>query len=210
MTQCLCGIFCLCTTGGVKRNVRITLVRHGRPEVVNRYSPFQMASGADCGSLIDEYAKSGIDRSCAPPKRLVDVAGKARAAFASSLSRAVESAHMLGLSGRLTVDPLFDEAGIPHGYLPAWRLPAALWMGISRGAWFFGFSPNCENIGTLKQRAAKAAAVLHLQALDSQSVILVGHGCINAFIWRELRLLGWRPEGFYRNRHWAANSLGRS
>ncbi len=120
------------------------------------------------------------------------------------------SAHMLGLSGRLTVDPLFDEAGIPHGYLPAWRLPAALWMGISRGAWFFGFSPNCENIGTLKQRAAKAAAVLHLQALDSQSVILVGHGCINAFIWRELRLLGWRPEGFYRNRHWAANSLGRS
>jgi broad specificity phosphatase PhoE len=187
--------------------MEIVLVRHGRPEVVGRYNPLSIVRGRDCEGLIAEYARSGLDRGFGPPHSLRERAEKVKAAYASSIRRAVESADALGLGDRLTVDPLFDEAGIPWGYLNNWRLPIALWMGVARFVWLLGYAPNSEGIGAMRARARRGARVLHDAAVQSDSVMLVGHGCINAFIHRELKKLGWEPLMWFRHGHWAANTL---
>jgi broad specificity phosphatase PhoE len=187
--------------------VEIVLVRHGRPDVIGRYNPLGIVRGRECARLIAEYARSGIDRRVPPPRSLVRRAERMHAAYASSILRAVESAEALGLADGLVVDPLFDEAGIPWGYLDRWKLPVALWMGIARVVWLVGYAPNSEGIGAMRTRARRGAYLLHAAAVESNSVMLVGHGCMNLFIHRELRQLGWEPLMWFRHGHWAANTL---
>jgi broad specificity phosphatase PhoE len=187
--------------------MRIFLVRHGRPEAVNRYSPFDLVHGSETGRLTKEYSESPIDKILAPPPELAEIASHVPHAYSSSLRRAVDSAHMLKLENRLTADALFNEAGIPNGYLKNWLLPAGLWMGISRVSWYFGFACNSEPISEFRNRVNKCADMLQQAAQKKGSVMLVGHGCINAFIYRRLKKMNWKARRAYKVGYWAVNRL---
>ncbi|MBD3390489.1 MAG: hypothetical protein GF418_00585 [Chitinivibrionales bacterium] len=190
--------------------MQILLIRHGEPVAARTARPGMIVSGAECERLARGYAGSEIHPESHPPAWLVRRAGKAGIAYSSALRRAVQSAELLGLGGRLTVDPVFDEAPIPYGYLTGLKLPVGVWAALARLLWLLDRSPGFEGISGTRARARRCAAILHDAAAGHGRAVLVAHGCINALIRQSLMDTGWMPVSWYHQGYWAVNALTRS
>ena len=159
--------------------------------------------------MLAEYDQSGLNRSFPPPRALVDRAFSVGCAFCSALKRAIESASMMGLDGKLTVDEVFNEAGVPCVFGNVIPVPVGFSLGLGRLLWLFGYARGCESVSLCRARAARAASIMENAAQEHGSVMLVAHGCINHFIKRHLKGRGWKPGGPFVLGYWEPNFLSK-
>ncbi len=82
------------------------------------------------------------------------------------------------------------------------HLPAKVWAGLARAAWFAGWADGVESFRDARARAASAAAILCEHAETRGAVALVGHGLMNILIAGQLRAAGWGGPRLPSQRHW--------
>ena len=178
--------------------MRIVLVRHGRPDV---HYP-QKIKANEMYKLIESYNAAGLNETEAPPGEIIPVVKSCNFVVCSDLRRSLDSARALGLQPDL-VDPLFRESGLPYPNLPFFKLSPFVWSIILRILWFWGYSTNSESHRQAKNRAASAAQKLIKLAKRNGSVVLIGHGFLNRFISKELRLQGWQGPRYSGKKFWS-------
>ncbi len=165
--------------------VRITLIRHGRPE-------FELVGNVRANELkymIHAYNLSGIVD--VPPEKAINLVHSHKVVICSDLPRSLHSAKLMGVSDVYVSSGLYQETKIPYfSYFPI-KLSVNGWLVLLRGLWCLGFSKNGESLLATKHRAREAAQSLIQLAEQFDSVLLVGHGFINYFIAKELRKNKW-------------------
>jgi len=178
----------------------IVLVRHGRIAwsfltLIPGYALSEWRRGEDAAPL---------DTSYRPPPRgeLERLIGTAASLAASPLRRSLESARFLAPAAKPLIDARFREADLPVAIRSAVRLPAKVWAGFARVAWFAGWADGVESFRAARARAASAAAILCEHAETGGAVVLVGHGLMNILIAGHLRAAGWRGPRLPSQRHW--------
>ena len=185
---------------------KIILVRHGKPSFYNMAPVY----GRDFGQLVYEYEVAGIDADSKPPESLTSIISTIGSAFSSGLKRSIRSAEILGLNGRLNINPVFKEADVPYGFLNGLKLRPSTWTIISRLLWFSGYSKNSETFRQAIQRSKKGAHILNQSALEKGSVMLAGHVFMNFLINIELLKLGWKSKLKFKYSYWDWNTLHRT
>ena len=159
---------------------------------------------------IDRYNNAGIVPQPIPEGAL-NAARMSGIVVASSLRRARESAQTLCGDIASLCESIFREADLPFASWRHPKLPASVWAIAFRLAWFLGYSAGTESVRDANARARLAAERLTFLAGEYRSVLLVGHGILNALIARHLLKLGWvgpaRPaRGYWQfNVYLAAN-----
>lgn len=167
--------------------MEIVLARHGRSRLVNWcwIAPHRLSS------WILAYDKAGVFVDDVP--ELVRAkALKCGWIVSSSLPRCVQSAEALAPSRLVSSEEVFCEAGLPHANWASPRLPASIWAGVFRAAWFLGYSANSESLESARIRARAGAMRLIDLAAEHESVFLVGHGIMATLIAKELARRGWK------------------
>jgi broad specificity phosphatase PhoE len=168
--------------------LEIVLVRHGRP-VCDARTPIR---GSDFGTWARSYDEAPLDESLAPPADLCARAQSVACVITSTLRRARESAALLAPARPILAEAMFDEAALPRAGGFGLALRPSSWDVLTRAAWLCGWSGNGESLSAARTRARRAAERLAGLARSSGSVMLVGHGMMNALIRQELRRSGWR------------------
>ena len=159
---------------------------------------------------IGRYNNAGIVPQPIPEGAL-DAARISGIVVISSLRRARESAQTLCGDIAPLCESIFCEADLPFASWRHPKLPASVWAIAFRLAWFLGYSAGTESVRDANARARLAAERLTFLAGEYRSVLLVGHGILNALIARHLLKLGWvgpaRPaRGYWQfNVYLAAN-----
>ena len=179
--------------------LRIALVRHGRPMVEFSPGPSQ-----HLGRWIEAYDRAGIDPALPPPARVRRIADAAAYTLSSDLPRAVESLRALAPEAPGPAERVFREASLPSLPSAPIQLDPMLWAGVARMGWFLGWSPGTESVRGARRRARIARHKLSALATAHGSVMLVGHGLMNALIAWELRLAGWRGPLWASGSYWSA------
>jgi broad specificity phosphatase PhoE len=167
--------------------LEIYLVRHGRPVGADGPS----VCGSDYHSWTQEYDQAPLDPNSAPPRELVARAVGVACVVTSTLSRSRASAALLTSVHPLLCDSVFDETPVPSAFKLGLALRPPLWDLLARVAWFCGWSGGTESLAVARKRAQRAADRLAELARAYGTVMLVGHGMMNALIRQELRRTGW-------------------
>jgi len=185
----------------VAGDLRIVLVRHGRPAI----STDQRTGHHGFRHYIDAYEAAGLDPTSVPPEELQELAKELGAVFVSQRPRSQESAKAIAPHAELIALSLFEEAPLASPKIPLIRLGVPAWAVMSRILWHAGYHPEIENYRRTKQRAKAAADILIVKAQeDGGTSALVAHGYFNAIIGRELTRRGFRQTGRHRVRFWNA------
>jgi broad specificity phosphatase PhoE len=186
-------------TPGSPHTLRIALVRHGRPTV-----DLSSVSAQQLEGWIEAYDRAGIDPALPPPASVRRIAANADYVLSSDLPRAVESLRTLAPGRSGPAERVFREAGLPRLPASPVRLDPHLWATLARMGWFLGWSSGTESAGRARRRARAAREKLASLAADHGSVLLVGHGLMNAMIAWELRVAGWRGPLWASGSYWSA------
>jgi len=176
--------------------MKITLLRHGRPE-------FELAGNLkarDLGKMAKSYDLSGIVGNA--PNGAIDLSKDHDIVVCSDLPRSKQSTTALGVAEVYLAAPLFNEISIPHFSTGSIKLPVTVWIVVLRCLWYLGFSSNGESICAAKERAKRAAQELITLANQFDRVLLVGHGAINFFIARELLSNNWSGPAYPSSNYW--------
>jgi hypothetical protein len=134
----------------------------------------------------------------APDATLVEVASRSDLLLSSTLRRGLETVarieHALAAPGPTTEAwPELREARLPPVRVRGMRLPRGAWDVLARGAWFLGRSAGVESLTTARLRAARVVDRLEGALLAAGGTLtVVGHGCMNVLIVRELSRRGFR------------------
>lgn len=185
--------------------LEIILVRHGRPLVDDR----SRIPGAVTGTMLPGFEQAPLDTTLPPPPSLVSRAAAARCIVTSTLRRSVESAALLAPGRPVLSEALFVEAGMPVAGPGRLAIRPKHWDAFARMAWVLGWSKGTESWPAARRRARLAAERLNDLAREHGSVLLVGHGMLNALIQRALRASGWAGGG-WRSAYWSYVVLTRS
>ena len=176
--------------------MRIVLCRHGKPDL----APWPAVAPKQMGEWIAHYDQADVMFE-AVPADVNAIANVCGAIMSSALPRAAQSAAYLAANRTVIIDPLFQEAELPYLDWCLPRMPIAVWSVLFRCAWFAGLSRHAESYAAANERAMAAAKMLIAKASECGSVLLCGHGVMNALIGRHLLVLGWygpkRPSGGY-------------
>lgn len=178
--------------------VEIILVRHGRPLVDDR----SRIPGPELGTGVTGFEQAPLDTTLPPPPSLASRAAAARCIVSSTLRRSVESAALLAPARPVLSEELFVEAGMPVAMPGRVAIRPKHWDAFARIAWILGWSRGTESWPAARRRAALAAERLSDLAREHGSVLLVGHGMLNALIQRALRARGWSGGG-WRSAYWS-------
>ena len=120
--------------------------------------------------------------------------------IASSLRRSRETA--LSLFGAMDVsDDLFREAELPEMPLWPFRAKPTTFFAIARIFWLLGRSTDCETQPAFDTRVARAADILERAAQDHEVVGFIGHGFLNRYLLKALRIRGFSPQGRTTHEH---------
>jgi len=180
--------------------MRIVLARHGRIlwdflTLIPGYALGEWRRGEDAAPLDTSYRPP-------PGAELERLIRTTAALIASPLRRSLESARLLAPAAAPLIDARFREAELPSAIHSRVRLPAKVWAGLARAAWFAGWADGVESFRYARARAADAATILTEHAETHGGVVLVGHGLMNVLIARQLRAAGWRGPRVPSQRHW--------
>ncbi len=168
--------------------MEIICIRHGKPAF--RYPPAaQRISGARFNRLLEQYDEAGL----APAwnsERAYLLEGRV---ISSDLPRALETAALLTKLpvDEIEVDPMFREVPLPRFRREKSRLPAFMFMPLSRLGWFTGWMASPEDRGASRARVKAAADRLEQMARESSRVLLFSHGFFLWLLGGELRVRGW-------------------
>jgi broad specificity phosphatase PhoE len=136
-----------------------------------------------------------------PSEEVEACARNAGSVITSTMNRSRASAERIAPGRAHLSDPVFNESTLPRFNLGL-PLPPKLWDLIARIAWFCGWSPDGESLSEARERARRGARLLAELAHAHGSVMLVGHGIMNALIRHELRRAGWKTSGL-RSAYWS-------
>ncbi len=178
--------------------MKITLVRHGLPEIDFK----TRIKSAALATWLAAYEDAAVDPSFPPSHALIDALTSTSAIYSSQSRRACESARLL--CPRLHARTLHEAAEAPlptRSYCPL-RLPPGQHVILARTLWFAGLAPALESPDQVKDRAAYLAEHLVLDANKYGQIALVAHGMINLFVGYQLKRCGWRrtsssPRGYW-------------
>ncbi|MEJ1368984.1 MAG: hypothetical protein RPU35_12395 [Candidatus Sedimenticola sp. (ex Thyasira tokunagai)] len=107
-------------------------------------------------------------------------------------------------NGRIVLsDSIFNEAGLPTANWQAIKLSPKIWAVAFRILWLLGYSKSSESFREAKLRASEAVERLIEIALESESVVFVGHGVYNRILANELRSRGWSGPKNPGSKYWA-------
>lgn len=164
--------------------MRITLLRHGEPA----FRLGGIVRAGELKSIARSYDAAGIVGE--PPPLVIEAVRGHNAVICSGLARSQESARALGFFD-YEMDPMFNEAAMPHFSSGSFALPIGGWVIALRLLWLLGFSRNGESFVGALARARQGTKRLVELAGDRGEVLLVGHGLTNYLIARTLRAQGW-------------------
>jgi broad specificity phosphatase PhoE len=184
-------------------DVRIVLVRHGKPDAVSAAS----IAGHDIGRWVRGYDAAGISRELAPSAVIREMAASAGCVLASSARRAQESAAWLAASKAVRVDSELREAALPESIASSIRLSPGVWVVLARVAWWLNWCDSVEPIAMTRQRAGRVADRLAALAVEHGSVMAIGHGMFNRFVASQLRRRGWRGPAMLPRPYWTASQF---
>lgn len=184
--------------------MKIHLVRHGKSEI--EYPEKIYAN--QMSNIISAYDRATIDKSNHPPYELLTALGSINYIVCSDLQRSIDSVAKLGLTPNL-ISPLFREAELSYPDKAFFALSPYFWSTILRIVWFFGYSNHSETFQDAKKRAHRASLKLINLANENEEVLLVGHGFINRFISRVLKLKGWQGPPYSGKNFWSHASYRR-
>jgi broad specificity phosphatase PhoE len=166
-------------------HMEIVLARHGRPKL----DQWSWVTPRQLAGWIRAYNDGGVFEDA--PTVVRAKAAQSGWTVSSPLLRCAESARALVPSRDISTEEVLREAGLPHSSWGFPRLPVAVWMGVFRAAWFYGYSANSESLIVAENRARIAAKSLITLAGEHQSVFVMGHGIMTALIARQLTHSGW-------------------
>ncbi len=166
---------------------RIFLIRHARPDVPRA----KQYSWQEASQYLIDYDSSDIEPITSIPELLRGL--PVQKIYCSTLRRSIQTARMLfGPDIKLVSQPVFREFERQVVRLPPVNLPLRSWLVSSRMLWLMGFnSKGIETFRKARTRARQAAELLAERAATEETVVLVAHGLLNAFVTHYLKRLGW-------------------
>ncbi|MEE9337238.1 MAG: hypothetical protein V3U87_04095 [Methylococcaceae bacterium] len=167
--------------------MRITLLRHGNPEL----SAWDKIHASEMPEWIAAYNSTGVERDISQSCQEMVNEFEHKFIVCSHLNRSIHSAQMIGYSSPDLVDSIFCEAELPVIPIPMIKLTPHGWSMVFRVFWFVGVSKKVESLSSFKSRVSLATEKLVHQAIIHDSVLFIGHGIINRFLAKELILKGW-------------------
>ncbi|MEJ1356949.1 MAG: histidine phosphatase family protein [Candidatus Sedimenticola sp. (ex Thyasira tokunagai)] len=179
--------------------MKIVILRHGKPVIPS----LKKLSASSFSKWVSEYNASGLCSTSKPTEQAQYCANECNAIVCSELPRSIESAKKLK-NGRIVLsDSIFNEAGLPTANWQAIKLSPKIWAVAFRILWLLGYSKSSESFREAKLRASEAVERLIEIALESESVVFVGHGVYNRILANELRSRGWSGPKNPGSKYWA-------
>jgi broad specificity phosphatase PhoE len=180
----------------------IVLARHGQVDV----SWFVRIAGSSFAEFVRRFEEAGVAADTEPSESARRHALEANILVGSAARRAVESARAFAPDRAFVSNALFREAPIPSGFHTRIPLRANTWAIVARALWYLHQWPGTESVRDTRARARRATSLLECLVDQYGSVSLVGHGCFNSFIARELRARGWQGPRFPGTRYWGTST----
>jgi broad specificity phosphatase PhoE len=168
---------------------RITLIRHGEPEVCQESSLWSVFSGQDLEKFLQLYNICKIMPSDDIPSSLKEIIATGDLFISSGLKRTHESFQLLKVS-KFEQNHLFNEADLPCGIGKSIRMPLVIWLITLRLLWRLGLSVNAESYNNFIKRMRTGIEFLDGNKNDIHTVVMA-HGFINRHIKKELLRRGW-------------------
>ena len=165
----------------------ITLARHGRPDADRTVR----INAKGYGEWWANYDRVGLREDSKPPRDLIEAVKKADILLASTLPRAIATAHAVAEPERIETLPIFVEAPLPPPPLPGLFLKPPTWGVLSRIAWWLGYSGGTESRREAEVRAESAADHLVQTAASGAEVLLFAHGWFNRMLRPALKRRGY-------------------
>lgn len=174
--------------------------RHGRPALDRKAGP--RLTWQEYRDWWERYEIGALAEGQLAPDKLKALVADAEKVFASGRLRAQETAARAAPHMQAIHNPVFNEAPLPPPRLNGPKFLPKTWNVLARGVWMNGHSLDMETVKEAKQRAEKAAALLHEEALDAK-VYLAAHGWFNRMLRPPLKRLGWRCTHDGGDRYWS-------
>ncbi len=187
--------------------MKITLIRHGKPELDLAQQQKRRLSGFDIKNLVNDYRWVSITKSQTIPDAVKTIAAQSTVCVTSDFARSIESALLLVGDNIYKSDSIYREAQLPH---PLWRWPKLsmrFWFVVLRCLWLCGYQQNGESVTEAKKNAKIGALQLITYAQQHHSVVLVGHGINIHLIAKELLALGWSGTTTWTKDYWGFNQF---
>lgn len=172
-----------------KKN-QITLIRHGEPEVYQKFSLWTISSGKELESFLRQYNVSKIIPSDSIPSTLKEIVSTGDLYISSGLKRTHESFQLLNVK-EYTKNDLFNEADLPCGIGKTIRMPLIVWLIVLRVLWRLGVHAKSESFRDFITRMRACADFLDGKKNGAHTVVMA-HGFVNRTLKKELSRKGWR------------------
>ncbi|HFQ61415.1 MAG TPA: histidine phosphatase family protein [Epsilonproteobacteria bacterium] len=181
---------------------QIILIRHAKVDIDNTIK-------IDAEALkkwVESYDIAPIVADSLPPEQTIILAKEADIVVSSTLRRAIDSAHVLGVKIE-EQNALFNEAGIPEVNIPWLKLKAKTWLIVLRLMLLFGLGKKDVSLKASKKQASLAAERLVILSQEYENIVLVGHGGMNWLIAKALAKEGWVSNGKAVHSNWGVSIL---
>ncbi len=176
----------------------IVIARHGRPKG-DRTVRVDWRGYEDWWA---QYDRDGLAEGQTPPDNLIEAAREADVIFASTLTRAIETAQAVVGGKPITQDEIFIEAPLPPPRIWGKRTPR-VWGVWARASWWLGNARGQETRRESELRAEAAAATLMARALRGENVVLFAHGWFNRMMRPVLLRAGWKCVEDGKDGYWS-------
>jgi len=183
--------------------MRITLVRHGCPEIDLEELGNNWVTANEFGQVVDAYHHCDLRIDEKPPSDLVEHTSTCSVFLSSSVRRSKSSCIALGVEKVAEENPIFDEAAMPYATWKLYRLPIKFWSIFFRVAWLVGYYNHAQPVRAISERSKRAAELLIEQAVANGDVLLVGHGILNRMIASHLGKQHWRMVSSDGDGYWS-------
>ena len=183
---------------------QIILIRHAKVDIANN----EKIDSASLKHWVEAYDTAYIHIDSLPSKETIDAAKNADVMLTSVLSRAVDSAKVLGVD-IFESNVVFNEAKIPDVNIPFLKLKPKTWLVVLRVLLLFGLGKKDTSLQASKQQAKNASKRLHELSMKYDSIVLIGHGGMNWLIRKALLKEGWNLGPKASNKNWGMTVLKR-
>ena len=181
---------------------QIILIRHAKVDIESSKKMYS----SSLKDWVDAYDKADIDTDSLPTQKTRDRVNNATVLVTSTLSRAIESAEVLGVD-IYESNALFNEAKIPEINIPFLKFKPNRWLVILRVLTLFGFAKTDTSLKASKLQAKKGSKRLLALSKNNDTVVLVGHGAMNWLLRKELMKEGWTLTEDPCNKNWGMTIL---
>ena len=184
---------------------QIVLIRHARVDIDGS----KRIDAKALKAWVDKYNSAPIAADSKPSAQTINLAQNADFVVTSTLRRAIDSAHTLGLEIN-EKNELFNEANIPDINTPWIKLKAKTWLVVLRLMLFMKLGGKDVSLSVSKRQAAAAAKYLNSLSITNKKIVVVGHGAMNWLIFKILQKEGWSIDGKALHSNWGTTILYRS